>query len=64
MHEVNASQKIHYMQFGVNMSNLTPPSGYCDVNYNALDGQDITGAFSPWMKIGYNTFSALSISFN
>ena len=44
IHEVNASQKLHYIQFGVNMGNLTPPSGYCDVNYNALDGLDLTGA--------------------
>ena len=46
------------------MDSLTPPSGYCDVNYNALDDQDITGAFNPWMSIAYNTYSALSIAFN
>ena len=62
---VDATQKLHYIQFGVNMDSLTPPNGYCDADYaNALSGVDITGAFSQWMYIGYNSNSALNIKFN
>ena len=62
---VDASRKLHYIQFGINMDSLTPPNGYCDADYtNALTGVDISGAFHPWMYIGYNGAKLLNIAFS